>query len=138
MIARRVAQAFDLVALPTQGVPRSFAFFAKGGSRKCRRQVGSIPCPQQNQIAHAASPPTLARNARMGHPQWEWCTQRSLKVGHPPKKRKDGAPSVGIVHAKIVKAGPHAFADKTLRRSCILLMILVGNFLSKCDRRARS
>jgi len=36
------------------------------------------------QIAHAASLPTLAKNARMEHPQWEWCTQRSLKVGYPP------------------------------------------------------
>jgi hypothetical protein len=33
-----------------------------------------------NQIAHAASPPTLAKNVRMGHPRWEWCTQRSLKA----------------------------------------------------------
>jgi hypothetical protein len=31
-----------------------------------------------------ASPPTLAKNARMGHPQREWCTQRSLKMGYPP------------------------------------------------------
>ena len=63
---------------------RSFALFAKGRSRKCRHQVGLMTCPQQNQIAPAASPPTLAKNARMGHPQWEWCTQESLKVGHPP------------------------------------------------------
>jgi hypothetical protein len=34
-----------------------------------------------NQIAQAASPPTLAKNARMGHPQWEWCMRRSPKVG---------------------------------------------------------
>src|ERR1700676_5331904 len=39
-------------ALPAQWVPRSFAFFAKGGSRKCRRQVGLITRPQQNQMAH--------------------------------------------------------------------------------------
>jgi hypothetical protein len=38
-----------------------------------------------------ASPPTpstgsgqaLAKNARMGHSQWERCTQRSLEAGHP-------------------------------------------------------
>lgn len=36
-----------------------------------------------NQIAHAASQPTLAKNARMGHPQWERCPQRSSKAGHP-------------------------------------------------------
>ena len=35
-----------------------------------------------NQVAHAASRPTLAKNARMGQPLCEWCTQRSLKVGH--------------------------------------------------------
>jgi hypothetical protein len=33
---------------------------------------------------------------------------RSIAV-HPCKKRKDGAPSVGMVHAKIVKSGPPAF-----------------------------
>src|SRR5437588_6826739 len=53
-----------------QWVPRSFAFFAKGRSRKCRLQVGSLTYTQQNQIAHAASPPTL-------------------------QKRKDEPPSVG-------------------------------------------
>ena len=39
--------------------------------------------------APAASPPTpstssrqaLAKNARMGHPPWEWC---NAKMGHPP------------------------------------------------------
>ncbi len=44
--------------------------------------AGVVTCPQQNQIAHAASPPTLAKNARMGHPQLESCTQRPLKAGH--------------------------------------------------------
>jgi hypothetical protein len=73
-----------LRALPTHWVPRSFAFFAKGGSRKCRRQLGLITCPQQNQTAHAASPPILAKNARMGHPLWEWWTQRSLKWATRP------------------------------------------------------
>ena len=34
-----------------------------------------------NQIARAASPPTLARNARMGHPRWEWC---NAKTAHTP------------------------------------------------------
>ena len=38
----RVAQALIPLGSPTQWVPRSFAFFAKGGSRKCRRQVGLI------------------------------------------------------------------------------------------------
>src|ERR1035438_372126 len=64
----RVATLLMSLASPTQWGAPSFAFFAKGGSRKCRRQVGLIACPQQNQIAHAASPPTLAKNARMGHP----------------------------------------------------------------------
>ncbi len=122
------------------------------------RQLGSIACPHQNQITYAASPPTLAKNARMGHPQSERCTQRSFKLGllprhsskarkkknfledlsnsgrpfdyiatrgfdhvsttkanstcsiatHPCEKRKDGAPSVEIVHAKIAKSGEPA------------------------------
>jgi hypothetical protein len=32
-----------LRALPTQRVPRSSAFFAKGGNRKCLRRAGLIP-----------------------------------------------------------------------------------------------
>jgi hypothetical protein len=63
----------------TVGAP-SFAFFCEGSEAGMRAQVGLITCLQQNQIAHAASPPTY-------------------------KKRKDGAPSVGMVHAKIVKGG---------------------------------
>jgi hypothetical protein len=34
-----------------------------------------------SQIAHAASPPNLAKIARMGHPQAECCTQRIVKGG---------------------------------------------------------
>ena len=30
-------------------------------------------------------------------------------AAHPCKKRKDGAPSVGMVHATIVKGGPPAY-----------------------------
>jgi hypothetical protein len=71
------------LASPTQWGAPSFAPLAKGGSRKRRHQVGSITCAQQNHIAQAAWPPTLAKNARMGHPQRERCTQRSIKAGPP-------------------------------------------------------
>jgi len=30
-------------------------------------------------------------------------------AAHPCKKRKDGAPSVGMVHPKIVKGGPPSY-----------------------------
>src|SRR5579864_6833615 len=73
-----------LRALSTQWVPRSFAFFAKGGTRECRRKFAD-PCRVvTNQVAHPASLLTLAKNARMGHPRWEWRTQTSLRVGPPP------------------------------------------------------
>jgi hypothetical protein len=29
-------------------------------------------------------PPTLAKNARVGHPQWEGADSKRGKVGHPP------------------------------------------------------
>jgi hypothetical protein len=81
------------LASPTRWGGPSFAFFfAKGGSRKCRRQVGLITCPQQNQIAQAASPPTPSTTSGAGS-----C-----------KKRKDGAPAVGTVYARVVKGGPVA------------------------------
>src|SRR5579862_1046700 len=59
-LERRMAQALDLAGITNTGGAPSFAFFAKGGSRKCRHPVGLITCLQQNQIAHAASRPTLA------------------------------------------------------------------------------
>jgi len=37
----------------------------------------------------AVGNPTLAQNARMGHPQWERCVHR---VGHPPPIYDDGLP----------------------------------------------
>src|SRR6266852_1261034 len=37
--------------------------------------------PQGNKVEPAESPPTLAKNARMGHSPWEWC---NAKMGHPP------------------------------------------------------
>ena len=40
--SRRWPGLLILRALPTEWVPRSFAFIAKGGSRKCRRQAGLI------------------------------------------------------------------------------------------------
>jgi hypothetical protein len=42
----------------------------------------------RNHMAQAASPPTLAKNARMGHPLWERCRQKPLKAGHPPGESK--------------------------------------------------
>ncbi len=47
---------------------------------KVRRNGARSKLNLQNGMTHMASPPTLAKNARMGHPQWEWCTQRSLQV----------------------------------------------------------
>src|SRR5580692_9990031 len=90
------------LASPTQWGAPSFAPLAKGGSRKRRHQVGSITCAQQNHIAQAAWPPTLAKNARMGHPRRERCTQRSIKGGPPAK---DGAPSVEWCKEKSRKVG---------------------------------
>ena len=73
------------------GVPRSSRFLRRVGVGNAGGQVGFIACPQQNQIAHAASPPfgsaqgrLLQKNARMGHPRWDWCTQKSLKLRHLP------------------------------------------------------
>jgi hypothetical protein len=71
----RVAQVFDLAGITnTAGAP-SFAHFAKGGSRRCLRR-GSITlrCREcsvgrtTGNNVQTASPPTLAKNARMGRP----------------------------------------------------------------------
>ena len=78
-----MAQAFDLPVISKKMGAPSFAFFAKGGSRKCRRKL-LIHCRVvTNQVA-------------MQHRR------------HPCKKRKDGAPSVGMAYTTIMKAGPPA------------------------------
>ena len=38
-----------------------------------------------NPIAQASSPPTLAKNARVGHPLWKRCTWIVVKGGPPAK-----------------------------------------------------
>jgi hypothetical protein len=75
--------AFDLAGITDTVAAPFFAFFAKGGSRECRCQVGLITCPQQNQIAHAASPPTLAKNARMGTLCGDGAGKHHIKAGPP-------------------------------------------------------
>jgi hypothetical protein len=72
-------------ALQTEWVACPSRFFAKGGSRECLVEPsGFDDCTQQNLNSI-----------------------RSIAT-HPCKKRKDGAPTVGMVHAKIVKDGPPA------------------------------
>jgi hypothetical protein len=79
---------FILRVLPTQvGTPFLRVFCEGPALSGAERRESEMPAPSAfdhvsttNQIAHAASPPTLAKNVRMGHPRWEWCTQRSLKA----------------------------------------------------------
>src|SRR5579864_2108094 len=62
----------------------------KGGNRECRRKFVD-PCRVvTDQVAHAASPPTLAKNAKSlssaksqgwGTPRLEWRTQTIMKGG---------------------------------------------------------
>ena len=54
----------------TSGCPVLRAF-CEGQESEMTAPSGFVTRPQPNQIAHAASPPTLAKNARMGHPHWE-------------------------------------------------------------------
>jgi hypothetical protein len=73
-----------LSATVTPAQPGCPSLAMGGGSRECLRKW-TFPLHEiGNQIAQAASPPTLAKNARIGHPLWEWRMQISLKVGHPP------------------------------------------------------
>src|SRR5216683_7340695 len=84
----RVAQAFDLAGITNTVGAQFVRVFCEGRESEMPAPVRLITCPQQNQMAHAASPPTLTKNARMGHPQWEWCTQRSLKVATRHLRRR--------------------------------------------------
>jgi hypothetical protein len=79
--ARRVAQAFDLAGISnTAGAPLLRSL--QGRESGMHASSGFAHAATTNQIARAASQPTLAKNARMGHPPWEWCNAR---MGHPPR-----------------------------------------------------
>jgi hypothetical protein len=42
-----------------------------------------VPTTKSNSTRSIAAHP-CKKGGGTGHFQWEWCTQRSLKVGHPP------------------------------------------------------
>src|SRR6202035_3388060 len=54
------SRVFDLVGTSNEVGTRSVAFLAKGGSRECCRKWVVTKGAVANQIAHAASLPTLA------------------------------------------------------------------------------
>jgi len=71
-----VAQAFDLAGITNTVGPPSFALLAKGEyNERIRKGV----CGERTKVAPAASPPTLAKNARMGHPQCEMAHAKIVK-----------------------------------------------------------
>ena len=86
-----MAHVFDLAGISnTVGNP-FFALLAKGGNRKYRRRVGLItPNTRSNSTRSIATHPF-----------------DKLRAGSC-KERKDGAPSGGMVYAKILKGGPPA------------------------------
>src|SRR5258708_1177525 len=65
----------------------------------------------------------VAKNAGMGHAQWEWCTQRSLKVRHPPNRILPGScgllqsMSMGIARTEV---GAHPYR---YRRSFLVIAV---------------
>ena len=73
-------------------VPRPSRTLRRAGTTNAR----ATDFVRKNRAASAASPPTpstssgqaLAKNARMGHPQWERCTQEPLRVGPPAPLRE--------------------------------------------------
>jgi len=77
-----VSPAFDPVGITHIMGPRPFTFSAKGRDSEMVVPSGFDRVSTARTNSTPASPPTLAKNERMGHPQWEWCTQRSLKAGH--------------------------------------------------------
>src|SRR5713101_8457451 len=101
----RVAQAFDLAGHSQHNGCAVLRVLCEGRETEMAertvdhatlRQVRCKLCGMTNEIVQASSQPTpsassgqaLAKNARMGHPLWEWHRHTSLKIGHPP--RDDG------------------------------------------------
>ena len=99
---KHVAQTFSIPAL-----------------RKRREERGTLDFADATKIkAWATQPPSFGfgegRESEMPAPSGfdhvsttKSNSTRSI-AAHPCKKRKDGAPSVGMVHTKIVKGGPPA------------------------------
>jgi hypothetical protein len=81
----RVAQASDLAGITGEAGAPSFAYFF------CEGRESEMPAP--NGFDHVS---TTKSNST-----------RSI-ASHPCKKRKDGAPSVEMVHTQIAKDGPPA------------------------------
>ena len=50
-------------------------------------QIVDPGCVVTNPVTHAASLPTLAKNARMGHPRLEWRTRKIMRGGPPAWRR---------------------------------------------------
>jgi hypothetical protein len=77
--------AFKLQKPPQPRVPRSSRTLRRAGTTTAYT-TGSV---ERTRVAPAASPPTpstssgqaLTKNARMGHPPWEWC---NAKMSRPP------------------------------------------------------
>jgi len=91
---------FDLAGITnTVGTPFLCVFCEKPALRLSKGRESEMPAPsgfdhvsttKSNSTRSIATHPFdklragLAKNARMRQPRWEWCKQRSLKVGHPP------------------------------------------------------
>jgi len=89
---RRVVKALIWRAAPTRWVAVLRARCEKAGVEDARASGSSTlalpkarckPCGTTHRIVQAASPPTLAKDARMGHPQWKWCPRTSLRLWPP-------------------------------------------------------
>ena len=87
----RVAQASDLAGITSEAGAPSFAYFF------CEGRESEMPAPSG--FDHVS---TTKSNGT-----------RSI-ASHPCKKRKDGAPSVEMVHTQIVKDGPPAYFDEVV------------------------
>jgi len=72
------AGGFDFAGIRnTEGAP-SFAHFAKGGNHEHMRNGFRA---ETDKVLSAATPPTLAKNARMGHPQLKRSRQKHHRQG---------------------------------------------------------
>ena len=65
-----MAQAVDLVGI-SSAVGAPLLRLLQGRESGMHAPSGFGDAVRANHMAHAASPPTLAKNARMGHPLWE-------------------------------------------------------------------
>ncbi|HEX3738879.1 MAG TPA: hypothetical protein VHV29_04060 [Terriglobales bacterium] len=139
---RRVARAFDLAGITNTVGATSLGFLAKGGNRKCQRQVGLITVHNKIKWHTQHRRPTLAKTQGWGTLGGNGA--RKIVKGGPPATdssicaRNDaGAVTVSISWTKPAGRGSMKAGEDFFSSSCRVIQALVQTFMVPALRKLR-